>query len=221
VRILLAPLGDLEARHNTAIIGISHLTKAGGLQALMRVSGSLAFVAAARAAFLVAADPQDKTRRLFLPMENNIGPDDSGLAFHIEPTTIHTKAGPLTTSKVIWETEPVSMTADEVMQSEMGQQNTSALAEATEWLQATLAHGPVAAGTVKEDATAAGITWITLRRAANALPVLKEKSSMKGGWLWSLPSKALTTDEGVQKKSLSTFGVGEHLPGIQEFADKL
>lgn len=72
VRALLAPLSELAALRNTAIIGVSHLTKAAGRQALMRVSGSLAFVAAARAAYLVTADPQDKSRRFFLPMKNNV-----------------------------------------------------------------------------------------------------------------------------------------------------
>ena len=44
----------------------------------MRVTGSLAFVAAARAAYLVAQDPEDPARRFFLPMENNIGPANCG-----------------------------------------------------------------------------------------------------------------------------------------------
>lgn len=60
VRGLLAPLSELAARHNTAVIGVSHLTKAAGSQALMRVTGSLAFVAAARAAYLVTLDPRTK-----------------------------------------------------------------------------------------------------------------------------------------------------------------
>src|SRR5262249_30786898 len=50
VRALLAPLSELAAQHNTAIIGVSHLNKSAGSEALMRVTGSLAFVAAARAA---------------------------------------------------------------------------------------------------------------------------------------------------------------------------
>ena len=57
VRGLLAPLSELAARYDTAIIAISHLTKAVGAKALMRVTGSLAFVAAARAAYLVTNDP--------------------------------------------------------------------------------------------------------------------------------------------------------------------
>ena len=218
VRALLAPLGELAARHNTAIIGISHLTKAVGAQALMRVTGSLAFVAAARAAFLVTADPQDKARRLFLPMKNNIGPDDKGLAFHIEPATVQSPAGPLSTSRVMWESQPVSVTADEVMQSEMAPQSASALAEATEWLQGVLADGPVSPAKLSGMAKADGITRMTLRRAADALSVVKQKESLKGGWLWSIPAKMLNPGGVVQEEHLSTFGDLEHL---QELADKL
>jgi hypothetical protein len=61
----------------------------------MRVTGSPAFVAAARAAYLVARDAEDKTRRSFLPMKNNIGPDSSGMAFRIETATIQSVAGRL------------------------------------------------------------------------------------------------------------------------------
>lgn len=50
VRALLAPLGELAARYSVAIVCVSHLNKGGAnrgtaAEALMRVSGSLAFVA--------------------------------------------------------------------------------------------------------------------------------------------------------------------------------
>ena len=54
----------------------------------MRVTGSLAFVAAARAAYLVAQDPENPARRLFLPMKNNLGPESAGLAFRIEESPV-------------------------------------------------------------------------------------------------------------------------------------
>src|SRR5262249_27218583 len=107
VRALLAPLSELAARHNTAIVGISHLNKSAGTEAMMRVTGSLAFVAAARAAYPMAQDRENPARRFFLPMKNNIGPDAEGLAFRIEGATIESAAGPLQTSLVAWERDPV------------------------------------------------------------------------------------------------------------------
>jgi hypothetical protein len=144
-------------------------------------------------------------------MKNNLGPDAKGLAFSIETATVPSPAGDLTTSRVSWESETVSITADEAMQAEMGPQNVSALTEAVEWLQAFLADGPVWFAKVNEEAKAAGITLSTLRRAATALSVVKEKPSMKDGWRWSIPPKVLKDAEDVQEKNLSTFGELDHL----------
>ncbi len=211
VRSLLAPLSELAARHNTAIIGISHLNKAGGAQALMRVTGSLAFVAAARAAYLVTADLQDKMRRLFLPMKNNLGPDAAGLAFRIEPATLSSPAGALETSRVSWESEPVPITADEAMQAEQHPGSTNALEAAEDWLRETLANGPVAVLGVVDAARADGIAEKTLRRASKALRIQKDKESMEGGWWWSLPPKMAKSAEDAQGSDVAIFDKNGHL----------
>jgi putative DNA primase/helicase len=211
VRALLAPLGELAARHNVAIIGVSHLSKAAGMQALMRVSGSLAFVAAARAAYLVATDPRDKTRRLFLPLKNNLGPDATGLAFRIEGATVASPAGPLTTSRVCWETEPVSITADQALQAECPLERTTALDVAKEWLQDALAYGPLTAEDVSDRAKADGVSTKTLQRASKALKVQKQKSGMEGPWSWSLPPKMAKSAEDAQVSDVATFGEIGHL----------
>jgi putative DNA primase/helicase len=215
VRALLAPLSELAARHNVAIIGVSHLSKAAGMQALMRVSGSLAFVAAARAAYLVATDPQDKTRRLFLPMKNNLGPDATGLAFRIEGATVASPAGTLTTSRVCWETEPVSITADQALQAECPPERTTALDVAKEWLQDALAHGLLTAEDVSDRAKAEGISTKTLQRASKALKVQKQKSGMEGPWSWSLPPKMAKCAEDAQVSDVATFAQNGHLRDIE------
>ncbi|MGH8470733.1 MAG: AAA family ATPase [Gammaproteobacteria bacterium] len=51
------PLAAMAAERDAAIVCVSHLTKAGGTEALLRVMGSLGFVAAARSAYLIAKDP--------------------------------------------------------------------------------------------------------------------------------------------------------------------
>ncbi len=204
VRALLAPLSELAARHNVAIIGVSHLSKAAGTQALMRVNGSLAFVAAARAAYLVTSDPADKTRRLFLPMKNNLGPDSTGLAFRIEGVTVASPAGPLGTSRVTWDSEPVTVTADEAMQTETTTEGNSALAEASDWLCETLAEGPKPASEIFKLADAEGISKRTLKRAKSELGIKPTKTGMGGGWSWSLPKGAKSAEEG-QEKSMAPF----------------
>src|SRR5205823_6333601 len=59
VRGLLAPLGEMAASRGVAMVCVSHLNKGGSSEALLRVSGSLGFVAAARAAFIVTRDTGD------------------------------------------------------------------------------------------------------------------------------------------------------------------
>jgi putative DNA primase/helicase len=216
VRALLAPLSELAAHHNVSIIGVSHMSKAAGMQALMRVNGSMAFVAAARAAYFVGSDPTDKTRRLFLPMKNNLGPDSTGLAFRIEGATVDSTAGPLETSRVAWESEAVTLTADEAMQAETTPQDTSALAEAIDWLRETLAEGPKPASEIFKLASANGISKGTLNRAKSELGIKPAKAGMGGGWTWSLPPKILKLPEDTQEKNVTTFGDLEHLRDSRE-----
>jgi len=182
----------------------------------MRVIGSLAFVAAARGAYLVTADSQDKARRFFLPMKNNLAPDAPGLAFRIEGATVTSPAGPLETSRVSWESEPVSVTADEAMQAESASGGTSALDTAIEWLRETLADGPVAAKDVFERARAEGITEKTLQRASKDLNVQKAKEGMAGGWEWSLPPKVAKSAEDAHVSDVATFEKIGHLRGPQD-----
>jgi hypothetical protein len=82
---------------------------------MMRVTGSLAFVAAGRAAFLVAKNKENEARRLFLPLKVNYGDDHRGLAYEIRSAQLDSPAGVIETSLVEWDSEPVTVTADEIM----------------------------------------------------------------------------------------------------------
>lgn len=205
VRGLMTPLSELASRHKAAIIGVSHLSKAAGAQALMRVNGSLAFVAAARAAYLVTTDPEDKARRVMVPMKNNLGPDSTGLAFFIESATVPSPAGLLETSRVAWASEPVHMTADEAMEAETERKSTSALDEAADWLREILSARPVAVEELNGMAKAKGISDKTLQRARKALDIRAAKGGMEGGWMVSLPPKAAKPVEDGQEKNLAAF----------------
>ena len=57
VRRLLTPLSLLASRHKTSIIMVSHPPKTKGTPAVHKVSGSVAFIAAARSGFLIIRDP--------------------------------------------------------------------------------------------------------------------------------------------------------------------
>lgn len=203
MRALLSLLADLAAKHGVAVVCVSHLNKGGSGEALMRVTGSLAFVAAARAAFLIARDKEDKHRRLFLPIKNNIGNDESGLAFCVES---HTLEGGIETSRISWEAEAVSISADEAMAPQGDPEERSALDDAKEFLSNLLADGPVSNKQIRGDAEGAGIAWRTIQRAQKALGIEAYKGGMKGGWLWKLPAKNANDHEECQQNNVAAFG---------------
>jgi putative DNA primase/helicase len=185
VRALLSPLSELAAKHNLAVLAISHLNKAAGQDPLMRVSGSLAFVAAARAAFLIAQDPNDDNRRLLLPMKNNIGNDKTGLAFSIESYSLESG---IYTSRIVWENEAVEVKAHEVMSSSPDPEETSALKEAVEFLSDLLKDRPLSVKKIKTLAHQSGHSWITIRRAKEQLGIRPKKEFLSGEWIWRLPT---------------------------------
>ncbi len=205
IRALLSPLSDLAAKHGTAVVCVSHLNKGGGSEALMRVTGSMAFVAAARAAFIVAKDQENETRRLFLPLKNNIGNDQTGLAFTLQSAQVESPAGLIDTSRVIWETNAVTVTADEAMIVQGDPEERSALEEAKDFLQGLLADGAIAAKRVYAEARGAGYAERTMRRAQKALGVEAFKDGLKAGWSWRLPPKMAKEPEHGHTKSVDTF----------------
>jgi len=210
VRALLAPLSKLAEEHRSAVVCVSHLNKGGASsEALMRVTGSLAFVAAARAAFIVARDPQNARRRIFLPAKNNIGNDQTGFAFSIESILLQ---GDITTSRIRWEAEAVTdMTADQALAPDLPGESTERNA-AVEWLRDLLEDGPMSAKEVKSHADQAGLAWRTVRRAKDELGIKPAKTRFDGGWEWALPKMStMSTPENVD-----TFGHGGHLGEITE-----
>jgi putative DNA primase/helicase len=84
VRALLGHLESLAVKRRVAVVCVSHFTKVKGASALARVTGSFAFVAAARSVFTVARKQDDPGQRVFAPAKNNLGGDGNPLAFRIE-----------------------------------------------------------------------------------------------------------------------------------------
>jgi RecA-family ATPase len=84
VRALLGRVEALAIKHRVAIVCVTHFTKARAASALARITGSFAFVAAARSVFTVERKHDDPSLRVFAPAKNNLGPDANALAFRIE-----------------------------------------------------------------------------------------------------------------------------------------
>lgn len=181
VRGLLAPLAKMAADTGAAVLLVSHLNKSGGAKSLYRATGSLAFVAAARAAYFVCRDRDDPKRRLFAPGKNNLGDDQTGFAYSIVDGVVR------------WDPAPLNLTADRALEQagdgasgdrpgpEPEERNA-----ARDWLLGVLKDGPVESKQIQADARACGISWATVRRAKTAAGVIVEKAGLAGGWTWRL-----------------------------------
>lgn len=205
VRGVLGPLAALAGQRKIAILAVTHLRKGEG-QALYRAMGSLAYVAAARAAWLVAPAPKNKQgmTRLFLPMKNNLGNDTTGLAFTLSKR--HTGTWPC----VEWSSEPVETTAEEALAPKPRQRGPKAdeRDEAADFLRETLAKGPKLGTELTEQAKEVhGISKSTLNRAKKLVRVVSFQQVVPGPWYWKLPdSKDATSPDTEQLGNLDNLG---------------
>jgi putative DNA primase/helicase len=219
VRSLLAPLSQMAATTGVAVVAVTHLNK-NGSSALYRASGSVAFVAAARAVWLFAKNPDDPSQRLMLPGKMNLAPEQSGMGYQLEAKQ--------DVAVVTWG-EAVSVSADAVLEPE-GAERRSERFEAMDWLRGQLADGSVAQRKIKADATREGFSWATLRRAKDALGITTEKTGFQGAWEWQLkdahakgahPIDALvsTFEQAAENTNLNGNPASKdaHLAGVSTF----
>lgn len=194
VRTVLAPLAELAQRLRVAVVAISHLNKSGG-PAMYRTMGSLAFVAAARAAWGVVKDRDNPARRLMVPIKNNLATDSTGgMAYTIMSSTGNVPY-------LAWEPEPIHLTADEVMTTNPAGSG-APRRDAKEWLRGLLTDGAVEAERGEEQANHDGIPLRTLKRAKRDLGVLSYKEGFGPGatWYWKLPES--DPDERIEDRSV-------------------
>jgi putative DNA primase/helicase len=89
VRGLLRQYEDLADQHRVAMVFWTHFTKSNRGSVLSRVTGSFAFVAAARSVFTVERKENAPDQRVFAALKNNLSREAPPLVFRIEerPTT--------------------------------------------------------------------------------------------------------------------------------------
>lgn len=164
VRALLSRLSKIASTHAIAIVVVTHLNKSSGGNAMNKITGSLAFVAAARAAYMVVKDENDESRRLFLPVKNNLAEDRNGFAFSVESVEIHD--GAIHTSRVKWEPNPVQTNVSEALRN--NESDRGGVSKATvDWLESYLRERPDGTpfNEVVREAARQGISRATLYRA--------------------------------------------------------
>jgi putative DNA primase/helicase len=179
VRALLMPLSQLAEEYRVTVLMITHMNKSQG-RAMYRATGSLAFVAAARAVFVFAKDKRDEDLRLMATLKSNLAKKPPTLAYRIID------------GKVSWESGTVNISADEALKDDDTREEAPAKARAKEFLETMLADGPVESKRVQAEAKAAGLAWRTVRRAGDGLQVKVERDGFgrEGVWTWRLPNVA-------------------------------
>ena len=205
IRGLFAPLAELAERHNVAILAISHLNKSAGGSAMYRTMGSLAFVAAARAVFVVTKDQDNPERRLVLPVKINIARDSAGLAYSVVTAE---NGAPV----IAWEKEPVNITAAEALAPAESSEERTNTDWAIELLEEILANGPLSVAEIRKEAQGAGVSKKCLERAKVKLKIEPKKVGYKEGWVWALPGHEDTPkDEEHLPKKEGVFDVAGNL----------
>lgn len=185
VRAILEPFARFAEEMRVAGLAVTHPPKAAQGRAINSFTGSLAFVAAARMAFITIEEPETE-RRLLLPVKNNLAAMPAGLGYGIEQIDLPSGIG---ASRVVWDGQPVTVTAGEAIKAVEGGTSKDKVKEAKTFLREQLAAGPVAVNEVFRIAEEWEIAEKTLRRAADKLGVVKEKASFQGGWTWALPDR--------------------------------
>src|SRR5262249_52074563 len=150
LRSVLEPIGQMADGERVAVLSVTHLSKgAAGAKVLYRFIGSIAFAAAPRAAFGVTEDPDDKDRRRMLVGKTNLGKHPQGLAFRLVEQIVAPNPE-VAASRVVWDSAPVTMTADEAISG--AAQERTARDEAAGFLREALTGGPRDANDVKAEA---------------------------------------------------------------------
>lgn len=184
VRPVLEQLAGFAESANVAVLAIHHPPKAATGKAIHAFSGSLAFVAGPRIAFIVAVEPETE-RRLLLSVGSNIGKDAAGLGYRIAEA----HAGRIKTTRLQWDDAPVTVSASEALRAGNGEQSNKQTA-AEEFLRDALDDGPRYQTEINTLARQQGISDRTLRRAKDQLHIesFKEGLGLEQHWIWSLPA---------------------------------
>ena len=138
-------------------------------------------------------DPEDKDRRLFLHGKNNLAKPPQGLAFRLTQEMVG-KDKNILASSVSWESQPVTVTADEALGvGSHGEQ--TAQSDFVEFLRIVLAHGLLPVREIERQAIEAGLLGPgkpigqskPFRAARKDLGIISKKGGMNEGWTWELP----------------------------------
>jgi len=178
VRRVQSQLSELAGRTGAAVILVRHLNKqTTESNPLYRGGGSIATIAAARAAFLIAEDADDPERRVMAPIKTNLARKPPAQCFKI------VAAGDDDPPHIEWLGD-ARIDARRLLDN---QRQPLARDQAIDFLRRALAGGPKMTTAVEQRAQEAGIAIPTLGRARKALGIYKKKEGNR--WFMRLPGQ--------------------------------
>ena len=194
-RKALEPLKRFADQMQIAAVGIIHVNKSSGADAMNSIMASRAFGAVPRAVLMVVKNPDDDTCLLGLA-KSNLGPKNLGChRYRIVTARISKddRGDDIVTGRVEWDDHKTDRTIDEVVAeiNDAGMRSTSNVAEAMDWLEdyLTLNGGAKESSIVKGAGLKAGHTERTLQRAAAKLKVVSRSEGYPRKTIWCLPEK--------------------------------
>jgi putative DNA primase/helicase len=194
VRGVLSPLTKLAEEKQVAFLAIMHFNKKADItNAILRIADSLAYAAAARSVYIAIEDAENDDAYLFVKAKGNLAPSTlPALRYMIGVRNVghdRKRDKPIDAPFVLWDPNPVKITALEAMEAAAGGSRGKAKDEAKDFLQSRLALGPVPADDIYAEAKARCIAVATLKRAKRELGIISEKEhgKIEAGWCWRLP----------------------------------
>ena len=205
VRRSLQAVVDFASRHGCAVLGISHFNKGGaGSNPLERVTGSQAFGALARLVWVAAKD-ENTDSRVLARAKSNIGPDDGGIAYHLDVTS--TVDG-IEASRVMWgdtiegSAREILGTVDADVEDPPDESANLSQFERARCFLYDLLTPFASTREIQAAAKAEGISWTSMERAkkaeiAEGRRIVAKKSGNGWGWLledYEAPASPVGTD---------------------------
>lgn len=188
VRRGLQPIVRLAEKVGCAVLGITHFSKGtSGRNPVERITGSIAFGALARIVWVAAKSDSSNSQeeRVLCRAKSNIGLDSGGFTYELLTTELSEAPG-LEASVINWLAPIDGHARDLLAARETESPEAEAFQAAINFLSGLLSKGPLPVRAIKREASDAGHSWITIRRASAKLGIESKKDGMRGGWNWHL-----------------------------------
>ncbi len=200
VQAAIGRLAMLTQELRCGALGLAHFNKAGLNDLLVRINGSRGFSTAVRSVLAIGPHPDNDTDRLCLLAKANMTSktDVPAIRFRIEGQTLAnpTDGTDIATANIAILGEETGHHPDNLLALSTDEDRTQA-DEATEWLAAILADGPMIRADIVKLARHEGYAEKPLRSAQTRLGVIAERDPTRQGRpsTWRLPTTTATNPD--------------------------